>query len=60
MNCREIIAKAVTAELWIPSTAQTPEQSLYSAIFREISGKEHPRFRKSAERKGAFEYNRGE
>ena len=58
MNCREIIAKAVAAELWIPSAAKTPEQSLYSAIFREISGKEHPRFRKSAERKGAFEYNR--
>ena len=58
MNCREIIATAVAAELWIPSTAKTPKQSLYSAIFREISGKEHPRFRKSAERKGAFEYNR--
>lgn len=58
MNCREIIAKAVSAELWTPSTAKTPEQSLYSAIFREISGKEHPRFRKSAECKGAFEYNR--
>lgn len=58
MNCREIIAKAVAAELWTPSAAKTPEQSLYSAIFREISCKEHPRFRKSAERKGAFEYNR--
>lgn len=58
LNCKEMIAKAVNAGLWTPTAAKTPEQSLYSAIFREINGKEKPRFRKSAERRGAFEFIR--
>jgi hypothetical protein len=56
MNCKELIAKATECQLWIPTGAKTPEQSLYSAIFREIKTKETPRFRKSTERKGAFEF----
>lgn len=51
---KEMVAKAIEAGLWIPTAAKTPEQSLYSAIFREIGGKEFPRFSKSATRKGAF------
>ena len=55
MNCKEIIAKAIEMELWTPTGAKTPEQTLYSGIFREIKTCEAPRFKKS-ERKGSFEY----
>ena len=54
LNCREMVEQATAAGLWTPTGAKTPEQSLYGAIFREINGKESPRFRKSAE-KGKFE-----
>ena len=56
MNCKEMIAKAVEMGLWTPTGAKTPEQTLYSGIFREIKTTEEPRFRKSATRKGSFEY----
>ena len=56
MNCKEIIAKAVEMGLWTPTGAKTPEQTLYSGIFREIKTTEEPRFRKSATRKGSFEF----
>ena len=40
------------------STGKTPEQTLYSGIFREMNTKgEVSRFKKSAERKGSFEAN---
>ena len=40
------------------STGKTPEQTLYSGIFREMNTKgEASRFKKSAERKGSFEAN---
>ncbi len=54
LNAKEMVSKAIEAGLWLPTAAKTPEQSLYSAIFREIGGKEFPRFSKSATRKGAF------
>ena len=41
---------------WSPTACWTPEQTLYGSIFREIKTKEQPRFRKSATRKGSFEY----
>ena len=56
MNCKEIIAKAVEMGLWVPTGAKTPEQTLYSGIFREIKTSEEPRFKKSETRKGSFEY----
>ena len=56
MNCKEIIAKAVEMGLWTPTGAKTPEQTLYSGIFREIKSTEEPRFKKSETRKGSFEY----
>ena len=56
MNCKEIVAKAVEMELWTPTGAKTPEQTLYSGIFREIKSTEEPRFKKSEARKGSFEY----
>ena len=56
MNCKEIIAKAVEMGLWTPTGAKTPEQTLYSGIFREIKGTDEPRFKKSETRKGSFEY----
>jgi len=56
MNCKEMIAKAVEMGLWTPTGAKTPEQTLYSGIFREIKTTEEPRFRKSETRKGSFEY----
>jgi hypothetical protein len=55
LNAKELVAKAVAAGLWIPTAAKTPEQSLYSAIFREINGKENPRFKRSSAKKGSFE-----
>ena len=56
MNCKEMIAKAVEMGLWTPTGAKTPEQTLYSGIFREIKNTEEPRFKKSETRKGSFEY----
>ena len=58
MNTKEIVARIIESGIWTPTAAKTPEQSLYSAIFREIKEKENPRFRKSAEKKGSFEFNR--
>lgn len=56
MNCKEMIAKAVEMGLWTPTGAKTPEQTLYSGIFREIKSTDEPRFKKSETRKGFFEY----
>ena len=56
MNCKEMIAKAVEMGLWTPTGAKTPEQTLYSGIFREIKSTDEPRFKKSETRKGSFEY----
>ena len=56
MNCKELVAKAKETG-WV-STGKTPEQTLYSGIFREIKEKgEASRFKKSATRKGSFEAN---
>ena len=56
LNCKELVAKAKETE-WV-STGKTPEQTLYSGIFREIKEKgEASRFKKSADRKGSFEAN---
>lgn len=57
LNTKEIIAKVIASDLWSPNGAKTPEQSLYSAFFREIKEKETPRVRRSATRRGAFEFN---
>ena len=56
MNCKELVDKAVEMGLWTPTGAKTPEQTLYSGIFREIKTCEEPRFKKSESRKGSFEY----
>ena len=54
LNCKELVAKA--KETGWESTGKTPEQTLYSGIFREIKEKgEASRFKKSATRKGSFE-----
>ena len=55
LNTRELVALAVEKGLWQPSGAKTPEQTLYSAIFRENATKEHPRIVKS-DKKGKFIY----
>ena len=57
LNTKEILAQVIEEGLWSPNGAKTPEQSLYSAFFREIKEKETPRVRKSAVRRGAFEFN---
>lgn len=54
LNTRELVALAVEKGLWQPSGAKTPEQTLYSAIFRENATKEHPRIVKS-DKKGKFQ-----
>ena len=56
MNCKEIVAKAIEMGRWVPTEAKTPEQTLYSGIFREIKTGEESRFKKSETRKGSFEY----
>ena len=58
LKCKAIIAKAVERGLWTPTGGKTPEQSLYSSIFREIKTKETPRIIKSETVRGAFEFNR--
>lgn len=55
LNTKDIVAKAIELGLWEPTNAKTPEQTLYSAIFREIATKEHPRIIKS-EQKGKFQF----
>ncbi|MBO5680543.1 MAG: winged helix-turn-helix domain-containing protein [Lentisphaeria bacterium] len=56
LNCKELVAKAKETG-WV-STGKTPEQTLYSGIFREIKEKgEASRFKKSVTRKGSFEAN---
>ena len=55
LNTRELVALAVEKGLWQPRGAKTPEQTLYSAIFRENATKEHPRIVKS-DKKGKFIY----
>ena len=55
LSTKEIVEKAIALNLWEPTGAKTPEQTLYSAIFRENSTKEHPRIVKS-ELKGKFRY----
>ena len=56
MNTREMVKAAVEKGYWSPTACRTPEQTLYGSIFREIKTTEEPRFRKSATRKGSFEY----
>ena len=56
MNCKELVAKAVEMGLWTPTGAKTPEQTLYSGIFREMKSGAESRFKKSETRKGSFEY----
>ena len=59
LNCKAIVARAVELGLWKPTGGKTPEQSLYSGIFRQIKTKENPRIVKSTTVRGAFEINRG-
>ena len=55
MNTREIIEWAMKLELWQPTGAKTPEQTLYGAIHRESATKEYPRIIRS-NIKGKFIY----
>lgn len=54
LNTKEMVAKAIEAGLWIPTSCKTLEQTLYGSIFREIKEASAPRFSKSCTRKGAF------
>lgn len=56
LNTRELVAMAVGLGFWTPIGVETPAQTLYGAIFREIATKGHPRIVKS-EQKGKFELN---
>ena len=48
LNCKRMIELAKSKELWSPGAGKTPEQTLYSAIVREIKDKgESSRFRRS-------------
>lgn len=54
LNARELVELAAQSGLWASNGAKTPEQTLYSAIFREIAAKERPRIVRSPQR-GKFE-----
>lgn len=57
MSVRAMIAEAKSEGLWTPGAGKTPEQTLYSAIIREIKDKgEAARFRK--EGRGLFSFAR--
>ena len=57
MSVRAMIAEAKSQGLWTPGAGKTPEQTLYSAIIREIKDKgEAARFRK--EGRGLFAFTR--
>ena len=48
LNCKRMIELAKERGLWAPGAGKTPEQTLYSAIMREIKDKgDAARFRKS-------------
>lgn len=48
LNCKRMIELAKERGLWVPGAGKTPEQTLYSAIMREIRDKgDAARFRKS-------------
>ena len=48
LNCKRMIELAKSKGLWSPGAGKTPEQTLYSAIVREIKDKgESSRFRRS-------------
>ena len=48
LNCKRMIELAKERGLWTPGAGKTPEQTLYSAIMREIKDKgDTARFRKS-------------
>lgn len=57
LNTRELVELATASDLWANNGAKTPEQTLYSAIFREIAAKGRPRIIRSTQR-GKFELNR--
>lgn len=54
MNTREMVKAAIEKGYWVPTDCQTPEQTLYGSIFREIKTKEQPRIVKS-DVKGKFQ-----
>lgn len=55
LTVKEIIEKAKSLHLWTPGEGKTPEQTLYSAIVREIKVKAGAsRFRKDS--RGRFAY----
>lgn len=54
LNCRRMVALAKERGLWEQGKGKTPEQTLYSAVVREIADRgEGSRFRKS-EVRGLF------
>ena len=57
MNCRRMVETAKERGLWTPGAGTTPEQTLYSAIAREIKTKgAASRFRKAGAR-GHYSWN---
>ena len=55
MSVKAMIEGAKAAGLWTPGTGKTPEQTLYSAIIREIKDKgDASRFRKEGRGRFAF------
>ena len=55
MSVKAMIEEAKSSGLWTPKGGKTPEQTLYSAIIREIKDKgEASRFRKDGRGRFAF------
>lgn len=48
LSCKEIIVKAIDADIWQPKAGKTPVNTLYASILREIKNKaENARFEKA-------------
>ena len=48
LSCKEIIAKAIDAEIWQPKEGKTPSNTLYASLLREIKNKaDDARFEKA-------------
>lgn len=56
LNTKQMVDGAIAFSFWEHNGAKTPEQTLYSAIFREIATKEVPRIVK-AQVRGKFKLN---
>lgn len=57
LNCIKLVELAKAKNLWKPGEGKTPEQTLYSAIMREIANKGEAAHFKKTDFRGYFTWN---